>query len=260
MQAQAPTHTMKSNEDGTYSVSGIGACMDTQLIIPEITPNGDRVTAIASSAFKGVTTITSVEIPASVTLIGESAFNNCTGLTEFEIPNGVTSIKSSTFYGCTNLTNVVFHDNVTSIGSHAFDGCTGLTDIVFPTSVTSVGSFAYSNCTNLANVYYKGSSSDWDNLTINNDNDKFRNAERYYYSEVEPTTIGKFWHYVDDVITVWPEYVPSERNLAFTSNKNGTCKVSGIGDYVDATEIVIPSTSPDGDTVTSIGAEAFKLC
>ena len=271
-----------SNGDGTCSVK-VGTCTDTDIIIPETSPNGDTVTAIGGSAFSNKTTITSVEIPDSVTSIGSNAFYNCraltsivlpdgvtsignsafygcTSLTSIVIPDGVTSVGYNVFYGCTSLTDVVFHDNVTSIGQYAFYGCTSLTDVVIPVSVTSVDAQAFNNCQNLANVYYKGSASDWDNLTINYDNDKFKNSTHYCYSETEPTTIGKFWHYVDGVITVWPEFIPAVRNLVFTSRNNGTCYVSGIGDYVDATEIEIPAKSPAGDTVTSINANVFKGC
>ena len=43
------------------------------------------------------------------------------------------------------------------------------------------------------------------------------------------------------------------------SNNDGTCYVAGIGTCTD-TDIVIPSVSPDGDTVTSIGDYAFYIC
>ena len=49
------------------------------------------------------------------------------------------------------------------------------------------------------------------------------------------------------------------KQLAFSSNGNGTCSVTGIGSYTD-TDLVIPSTSPDGDTVTAIGQGAFSGC
>ena len=52
-----------------------------------------------------------------------------------------------------------------------------------------------------------------------------------------------------------PEVVYSE-GLEFTSNGDGTCYVSGIGTCTD-TDIVIPLTSPEGDSVTSIGEGAF---
>jgi hypothetical protein len=49
--------------------------------------------------------------------------------------------------------------------------------------------------------------------------------------------------------------VPSN-GLKYTSNGDGTCYVSGIGTCTD-TEIIIPSLSPDGYTVTGIGEHAF---
>lgn len=51
---------------------------------------------------------------------------------------------------------------------------------------------------------------------------------------------------------------PSE-GLAFMTNLDGTCFVSGIGTCTDEI-VVIPSVSPKGDTVTSIGDSAFKDC
>ena len=51
---------------------------------------------------------------------------------------------------------------------------------------------------------------------------------------------------------------PSE-GLAFTSNGDETCYVSGIGECQD-TDIVIPMVSPDGDAVIGIGDDAFYGC
>ena len=47
--------------------------------------------------------------------------------------------------------------------------------------------------------------------------------------------------------------------LEFTSNGDGTCYVSGIGTCTD-TNIVVPTVSPDGNAVTSIGSFAFDDC
>ena len=51
----------------------------------------------------------------------------------------------------------------------------------------------------------------------------------------------------------------NETGLEFTSNGDGTCCVSGIGCFSDSV-LIIPSVSPDGDSVTSIGYEAFYDC
>lgn len=47
--------------------------------------------------------------------------------------------------------------------------------------------------------------------------------------------------------------------LAYTSNSDGSCYVSGIGSCTDK-QIKIPATSPDGDTVIGIGESAFEGC
>ena len=50
-----------------------------------------------------------------------------------------------------------------------------------------------------------------------------------------------------------------ESLLIFESNGDGTCAVVGVNDK-SAQEIEIPETSPEGDTVTSIAAGAFRGC
>ena len=42
------------------------------------------------------------------------------------------------------------------------------------------------------------------------------------------------------------------KGFAFVSGKNGTCTLKSVGKCRDL-DIVIPTESPDGDTVTAIG-------
>lgn len=70
----------KENTDGkTCKITGIGACHDVDLVIPE-TIGDYRVTGIAGYAFLGKEALTSVTIPKSVTTIGMYAFRGCTNL------------------------------------------------------------------------------------------------------------------------------------------------------------------------------------
>ena len=98
---------------------------------------------------------------------------------------------------------MVIGDSVTTIGDYAFDLCSSLTSVVIPDSVTTIGNSAFSSCSSLTSVYYKGSSEDWAKISIGSNNTPLTNATRYYYSETQPTTEGKYWHYVNGEIVVW---------------------------------------------------------
>ncbi len=54
-----------------------------------------------------------------------------------------------------------------------------------------------------------------------------------------------------------PVYIGYAEGLAYSSNGNGTCTVTGIGACKD-TVFKIPTTSPSGDRITAIGANAFQ--
>ena len=120
------------NSDGqSYTVTGIGECTDTELIIQQVY-NDLPVTSIERYAFYGCSGLTSVTISDSVTSIGDNAFNGCSSLTFVIIPDGVTSVGSYAFQDCTGLTIITIPDSVTSIGSGAFGVCSSLKSITIP--------------------------------------------------------------------------------------------------------------------------------
>jgi hypothetical protein len=159
----------KSNGDGTCSVVGRGECTDTDVVIPETSPEGDTVTSIGASAFakctdlksvtipNGVTSIGAsafavcrclrdITIPAGVTNIGQAAFSHCMNLKTVVIPNGVKTIEAETFSGCRSLTSIMIPDGVKTIEAEAFSGCLSLTSVMIPDGVTSIGSAAFRQC------------------------------------------------------------------------------------------------------------------
>ena len=81
---------------------------------------------------------------------------------------------------------------------------------------------------------------------------------RLYSGETVASSGGKCFKRLATEPSVTPS-VDGSVGLAFTSNRDGTCYVSGIGDCTD-TNIIIPTRSPDGDSVTSIGSRAFRGC
>jgi len=141
----------------------------------------------------------------TATKISSYAFEWCSSLTSVTIGNSVTSIGQEAFYYCSKLTSITIGNSVTSIGQEAFFNCSSLTSVTIGNSVTSIGKDAFLYCTNLKTVYYNGTKEDWNKIAIdntNNYNSYLINATRYY-SETEPTTSGKYWHYVNGVPTPW---------------------------------------------------------
>ncbi len=174
------------NSDGTYTVTRIGSCKETDIVIG--LHNGKNITSIGGLAFFNCESLTRITIPASVTSIGDRAFEGCKSLTSVAIPDSVTSIGEYTFFNCDSLTSITIPDSVTSISNFAFSSCESLTRIsvstknpnyksidgnlyskneknliqyaigktnstfTIPDSVTSISIYAFKDCASLSSI------------------------------------------------------------------------------------------------------------
>lgn len=123
------------------------SCQDRQLTTV-LLPN--TLTAIA---FSGCSSLTEINLPASLTSIGEYAFSGCSSLTEINLPDNLTSIGGYAFNGCSSLTEIHLPDNLTSIESFTFNFCSSLTEIHLPASLTSIGDRAFWSCSSLTEIH-----------------------------------------------------------------------------------------------------------
>ena len=92
--------------------------------------------------------------------IWSGVFESCTSLTTIEIPASVETIGYDAFSGCTSLQTVTFEkgSKLKTIGYFAFINCTSLTTIEIPASVETIRGGAFSDCTSLKTVTFeKGS-------------------------------------------------------------------------------------------------------
>ncbi len=154
--------------------------------------DGLPVTAIANSAIRDCTALTSVSIPGSVTSIGDQAFSGCTALTTVRLIEGISSIGTQSFYGCTALRSLTLPASITTVPGNAFqlceslvsiaveagnpaftavDGCLYTADgttlvccpggytgtLTIPDGVTTVGPYACDSCTKLTGIAFPDS-------------------------------------------------------------------------------------------------------
>lgn len=89
----------------------------------------------------------------SVTVIYSSAFKGCSEVTNVDLPSSITSIESSAFESCTSLKSIVIPENVTNIGANSFYNCTSLESITVGNKLNKFGNDAFKNCNNLKKVY-----------------------------------------------------------------------------------------------------------
>ena len=105
------------------------------------------------------------------TIAGDSydgAFSDCSSLTSIEIPASVETIEATAFKRCSKLTTITFEKGslLKTIGGGyyssyyhgAFSDCSSLTSIEIPASVETIEATAFSDCSKLATVTFeKGS-------------------------------------------------------------------------------------------------------
>ena len=198
-----------------------GCTSITSVVIPV------GVSSIGERAFEGCSNLSSVNVPDTVTTVGAYAFKDCSALNSVIIsdlgkwceidfltdkPNNSSSVGNPLSLAknlyilkdgeAQSVTQLIIPEGTTSIKSYAFYKFTGFNAIVIPESVTSVGTDCFSSCTGLRTIYYGGTAEQWTELNVKGDYYLSR-ATVYYYSETEPTTDGKFWHFDGENVVIW---------------------------------------------------------
>ena len=151
------------------NITSIGKGAFSYTAITDIIPT-PNISSIGARVYECCDGLTNVTIPSYITTIGNDAFSYCTNLESITFHAGVTDIGSGAFEGCSKLNNVVIPNGITTIKENTFKLCSGLTTITLPASIRSIGIYAFRLCESLSDVHYDGIRSNWELVTVAEDN------------------------------------------------------------------------------------------
>ena len=140
----------------------------------------DTLTSIGKYSFGVCDNLKSITLPNSLTSIGTYAFGACESLQNIEIPESVTEIKDYAFSECYSFTSIKIPDGIPNIQRYTFEFCHGLKSIAIPKSITSVGIGAFRECENFTDIYYAGTETEWNAISIDDNNTPFTSATVHY--------------------------------------------------------------------------------
>ena len=117
------------------------------------------------------------------------------------LPNTIEQIYSYAFADNYLLESINIPSSVKKISRYAFYYSRGLKNLVLDIGELEIYNGAFSGCNSLDKVFVLNGDIAEITWTKGFVDAPFNNP--FYYSENEPTDEGNYWHYVDDVPTVW---------------------------------------------------------
>ena len=168
----------ESNGDGTCTLTKIGDCTDSDIVIPEKSPAGDIVTMIAEYAFYGAEDINSIVfagrtleldtkafqsceaekivITGCDMVIGENAISYCEDVTEIYISGSNIEVEKYAFYDTGKDMNVKIVNCTGLLDEKAFQSC-GIAELTINKSALELDESVFSYCDDLTTVTFDNS-------------------------------------------------------------------------------------------------------
>lgn len=216
-------------EDGVESI-GVNSFKNCIWLESVTIPKSIKV--IGEEAFSGCTNLNSITLENGIYEIDDMAFQKCSHLQKVVIPETVKILGNNIFKGC-HLDTIIYNGSFENIifettfgpmkyyvypddalDAHLYLGRPEY--IILPNSITKISvPFTFTSNNNVpCKVYYYGNESDWDAIIFYEIKTIYGEPSEqaldpvtenvYFYSEERPLeNIENYWHYVDNVPTIW---------------------------------------------------------
>lgn len=150
----------RSNGDGTCALAGMGSCTASCVLIPPKSPAGDTVTEILPYAFRD-SIVGAIELPTTITVLSAVSFAGCDRLAYVRVSAGNPAFaeEDGVLYTA---------DGTTLIYCPSGRSADTLTLSV---TLTRIAAGAFADCTTLRSVSFSGTTSEWHNVIVGDDND-----------------------------------------------------------------------------------------
>ena len=125
-----------------------------EIIIEEKEVNGvmKGVKTIGAWAFRGCTSLTSIDIPSVTSSIGQGAFYNCNKLTSIELPASLKTLNAEVVGACTSLQTITLNEGLVTMGTYPFTGCKNITTIKLPSTLKTINGWTFYNMAGLTTI------------------------------------------------------------------------------------------------------------
>lgn len=149
----------RSNGDGTCALAGMGSCTAACVLIPPQSPLGDTVTEILPGAFAG-SIVGSIEIPTTVKALSAASFSGCERLAYVRVAAGNEAfIESDGALYTADGSMLIYCPAGRSARS-----------LTLHTSLRRIAAGAFASCNALDTVYFTGSTAEWHNIIVGDEN------------------------------------------------------------------------------------------
>ncbi|MBQ7338439.1 MAG: leucine-rich repeat protein [Clostridia bacterium] len=163
----------RSYGNGTCVIEGIGNCTDACLLIPERSPDGDTVVAIAADAFFGCTQLKAVQLPATLRSIGARAFGGCSEIVQFCVADANAAFCS--------LDGVLYSRDMSALIAYPLGrNCPTAT---VHASVNYISAMVFSGDTSFSQIRFLGTISAWRLVQIGEGNDALYTLPKVFGEE-----------------------------------------------------------------------------